>query len=181
MCTLQVQDNEDNYQGWFWVGGFHQWLVEAGVGREAAWGGRCCCLPSCSCPEPAFQASLHILPAVVDHRHHADLRQRGEPEEAGLAGARIHPPRLVLLCRLPGGQQHLISIHSSSSHQPEYFSAKPFSAAGPHLCTRAWEQQRLQRRVVVRDHQPTGRPSSKSTNTYEHKHIRVRTRSNTNT
>ena len=46
MCTVQVQDN---YQGWFWVGGFHQWLVGAGVGREAAWGGRCCRLLPRAC------------------------------------------------------------------------------------------------------------------------------------
>ena len=62
--------------------------------------------PAVSCPELLLArlppASHHLHRAVVDHRHHADLRQRGEQEEACLAGARLHPPRLVLLRRLPG-------------------------------------------------------------------------------
>ena len=73
--------------------------------------------PSCSCPEPAWDG---LVPAVVEHRHHADLRQRGEQEETGLAGARVHPPSLVLLRRLPGWQPRLASLHSSSSHRPDY-------------------------------------------------------------
>ena len=31
----------------------------------------------------------------------AGVRERGEQEEAGLAGPGLHPPRLVLLCRVP--------------------------------------------------------------------------------
>ena len=117
----------------------------------------------------AFPGLPPPLPPVVEHRQDADLRQRGEPEEVGLAGARLHPPCLVLLRRLPGSLNPVShpSIHSSPTRIffTQQQAAKPFSAPGSHLRARAWEQQRLQRRVLVRDHQPAGRPSSKSTNT----------------
>ena len=182
MRTMQAVVDDD--KGWFWVGGLHQWLVEAGVGTEAAWWGHCC--------SPA--ASLLLLPWACLRRPRPCCRRA--PPPCGSATARRTGGNWPGWC--PGTSSSPGSSASSSrlattSGFPSFIflpptrllstqqTAKPFSAAGPHLCTRAWEQQWLQRWVVVRDRQPTGRPSSKSTKTYEHKHIRVRTRWNTNT
>ena len=72
-------------------------------------------------------------PLLPGQGQDADLRQRGEPAEACVAGAGLHPPRMVLLRGLP--------------------------AARPQLRPRPRQQQRPQRRVPLRDHQPPGRPA----------------------
>ena len=124
--------------------------------------------PAVSCPELLLArlppASHHLHRAVVDRRHHADLRQRGEQEEACLAGARLHPPRLVLLRRLPGVFNSFHSFLSLTLPSTTKTSNQPFPASRPHLCAWPWQQQRLQRRVLVRDHQPARRSSGQSTN-----------------
>ena len=128
--------------------------------------------PAVSCPELLLArppASHHLHRAVVDHRHHADLRQRGEQEEACLAGARLHPPRLVLLRRLPGVFNSFHSFLSLTMPSTTKTSNQPFPASRPHLCAWPWQQQRLQRRVLVRDHQPSRRSTSKSTNSAAHR------------
>ena len=146
----------------FWVGGLHQWLAEARVETEAAW------------EAAAAASSLLLLPGACLRRPPCC---RPAPPPCGSATARRTGGSWPGWCpdtsSSPGSSASssryssiLTSIHSTSTRIfPTQQAAKPFSAAGPDLGTRAWEQQRLQRRVVVRDRQPAGRPSSKSTNT----------------
>ena len=70
------------------------------------------------------QAAL-LHPRRRRHCGHEDLWQRGEPEEAGMACARLHPPCLVLLRRLPSRQLFPVILspkYQNSCHQQQIIS-----------------------------------------------------------